>query len=96
MVTHPNMVTPLHTRSRWCRIVTNSALKALSIALLISGCSALNANAWLERAFEARTVWMTFLHLELRLRRLRGTQSFEELLKRIGIAPARASFEGSH
>ena len=52
------------------------------------------AYAWLERAFEARSVWMTFLHLEPRLRRLRGTQRFEELLKRIGIAPVRGRVQG--
>ena len=52
------------------------------------------AYAWLERAFEARTLWMTFLHLEPRLQRLRGTQRFAELLKRIGIAPVRGRVQG--
>jgi tetratricopeptide (TPR) repeat protein len=52
------------------------------------------AYAWLERAFEARTLWMTFLHLEPRLQRLRGTQRFEELLKRIGLAPVRGRVQG--
>jgi tetratricopeptide (TPR) repeat protein len=45
------------------------------------------AYDWLERAFEARSLWMTFLHLEPRLRRLRGTPRFEELVKRVGVAP---------
>ncbi|HVS60388.1 MAG TPA: protein kinase, partial [Gemmatimonadaceae bacterium] len=49
------------------------------------------AYAWLERAFQARSLWMTFLHLEPRLRRMRGTQRFEELVKRIGIAPVHES-----
>jgi tetratricopeptide (TPR) repeat protein len=52
------------------------------------------AYSWLERAFEARSFWMTFLHLEPRFRRLRGAQRFEELLKRIGIAPERGRVQG--
>ncbi len=51
------------------------------------------AYAWLDRAFQARSVWMTFLHLEPRLRRMRGTQRFEELVKRIGIAPVHESVQ---
>jgi serine/threonine-protein kinase len=47
------------------------------------------AYDWLERAFQARSLWMTFLHLEPRLRRLRGTSRFEELVKRVGVAPSR-------
>jgi tetratricopeptide (TPR) repeat protein len=54
------------------------------------------AYSWLERAFQARTLWMTFLHLEPRLRRLRGTQRFEELVQRVGVAPVRGeSLQGS-
>jgi len=45
------------------------------------------AYTWLERAFEARELWMTSLHIEPRLRRLRGTQRFEALVKRVGVAP---------
>ncbi len=53
------------------------------------------AYAWLDRAFQARSLWMTFLHLEPRLRRMRGTQRFEELVKRVGIAPMHESVHGS-
>ncbi len=53
------------------------------------------AYAWLERAFQARSAWMTFLHVEPRLRRMRGTQRFEELVKRVGVAPVRESLQGS-
>jgi len=53
------------------------------------------AYGWLERAFEARTLWMTFLHLEPRLRRMRGTQRFEALVQRVGVAPVRESLQGS-
>ena len=45
------------------------------------------AYTWLDRAFEARELWMTSLHIEPRLRRLRGTQRFEALVKRVGVAP---------
>ncbi len=47
------------------------------------------AYDWLERAFEARSLWMTFLHLEPRLRRLRATPRFEDLVNRVGVAPNR-------
>jgi eukaryotic-like serine/threonine-protein kinase len=53
------------------------------------------AYSWLERAFLARTLWMTFLHLEPRLRRMRSTQRFEELVRRVGIAPVLESVHGS-
>ena len=49
------------------------------------------AHKWLERAFAARSLYMTFLHLEPRLRRLRGTARFEELVRRVGVAPTRES-----
>ncbi|MDB5937298.1 MAG: protein kinase [Massilia sp.] len=52
------------------------------------------AYSWLERAFEARSLWMTFLHVEPRLRPLWGTPRFEELVERIGVAP-RESPSGS-
>ena len=45
------------------------------------------AHAWLERAFQSRTLWMTVLHLEPRLRRMRGTPRFDALVQRVGIAP---------
>jgi serine/threonine-protein kinase len=45
------------------------------------------AYSWLQRAFEARSLWMTFLHLEPRLRPLWGTTRFEDLVKRVGVAP---------
>jgi serine/threonine protein kinase/cytochrome c-type biogenesis protein CcmH/NrfG len=47
------------------------------------------AYAWLERAFEARSLWMTSLHIEPRLRPLWGTKPFEDLVRRVGVAPAR-------
>ena len=53
------------------------------------------AHKWLERAFAARSLYMTFLHLEPRLRRLRGTPRFEELVTRVGVAPRRESLQGS-
>ena len=49
------------------------------------------AYAWLERAFEARSLWMTFLHVDPRLRPLWGTKPFEDLVRRVGVAPARPS-----
>jgi eukaryotic-like serine/threonine-protein kinase len=45
------------------------------------------AYSWLERGFEARTVWMTWLHLDPRFERLRGTPRFEALVRRVGVAP---------
>jgi serine/threonine-protein kinase len=45
------------------------------------------AFAWLERGFEARELWMFCLHLDPRLRRLRGDQRFDALIKRVGMAP---------
>lgn len=53
------------------------------------------ALEWLERSFAARSLYMTHLHLEPRLRRLRATPRFEELVKRVGVAPRRESFQGS-
>ena len=47
------------------------------------------AYEWLERGFETREVWMTWLHLDPRLRRLHGDARFEELVQRVGIAPER-------
>jgi TolB-like protein/Flp pilus assembly protein TadD len=44
------------------------------------------AFAWLERAYQARELWMTFLHLEPRLQGLRTTPRFEALVQRIGVA----------
>lgn len=53
------------------------------------------ALEWLERSYAARSLYMTFLHLEPRLRRLRDTPRFEELVRRVGVAPKRESFQGS-
>jgi thioredoxin-like negative regulator of GroEL len=47
------------------------------------------AYAWLERGLETREIWMTFLHLDPRLRRLHGDARFEALVRRVGIAPER-------
>lgn len=47
------------------------------------------AYAWLERGLETRELWMTFLHLDPRLRRLHGDARFEALVRRVGIAPER-------
>lgn len=47
------------------------------------------AYAWLDRAFEARSLWMTSLHLEPRLRPLWGTKRFEDLVRRVGVASPR-------
>jgi tetratricopeptide (TPR) repeat protein len=44
------------------------------------------AFEWLERAFLAREHWMAYLHLEPRVRDLHGTDRFDALLKRIGVA----------
>jgi TolB-like protein len=43
------------------------------------------AYAWLERACEVRTVWMTWLHIEPRFKRLQGTPRFEALLQRVSV-----------
>jgi serine/threonine-protein kinase len=43
---------------------------------------------WLERGFETREVWMTWIHLEPRLRRLHGDARFEALVRRVGIRPS--------
>ncbi len=43
------------------------------------------AYAWLERALELRTVWMTWLHIEPRFKGLRGTPRFEALLQRVSM-----------
>jgi eukaryotic-like serine/threonine-protein kinase len=45
------------------------------------------AYSWLERAFEARSLWMTVVHIDPRLRPLWGTPRFEALVKRVGVAP---------
>ena len=45
------------------------------------------AHEWLERGFEAREFWMFCLHLDPRLRRLRGTPRFDALVRRVGMAP---------
>ena len=46
------------------------------------------AYEWLERGFDTREVWMTWIHLDPRLRRLRGEPRFERLVQRVGVAPA--------
>ena len=53
------------------------------------------AYAWLERGFENRELWMTWMHLDPRLRRLHGQPRFEELVKRVGVAPSARVTEGA-
>jgi serine/threonine-protein kinase len=44
------------------------------------------ALTWLERAFEARDVWVTWLHLDPRLGALHGDPRFTDLVRRLGFA----------
>jgi hypothetical protein len=44
------------------------------------------ACAWLERGLETREVWMTWVHLDPRLRGLHGQPRFEEVVRRVGMA----------
>ena len=48
------------------------------------------AYAWLERSFRSRENWMTWLHLDPRLRRLHGDPRFAALVRRVGVAPKSA------
>jgi tetratricopeptide (TPR) repeat protein len=48
------------------------------------------ACEWLERGLETREVWMTWVHLDPRLRGLHGQPRFEEVVRRVGMAPAQA------
>jgi len=45
-----------------------------------------SAFVWFERAVEAHEMWLTFLALDPRLKRLRSSSVFRLLLQRIGIA----------
>jgi tetratricopeptide (TPR) repeat protein len=47
------------------------------------------AYEWLERGFQARDLWMSWLHLDPRFRRLHGEARFESLIQRVGTAPPR-------
>ncbi len=47
------------------------------------------AYEWLERGFVTREVWMTWLHPDPRLRRMRGDVRFEAMVRRVEIAPER-------
>jgi hypothetical protein len=45
-----------------------------------------SAMQWFERAFTAHEMWLTFLALDPRIKRLRSSPSFQLLLRRIGGA----------
>ncbi len=45
------------------------------------------AFAWLERAYEERSVWLIFLKVEPSLDPLRSDPRFNDLLRRIGLPP---------
>jgi hypothetical protein len=45
------------------------------------------AYSWLDRGFDARTIWMTWPHLDPRLKRLRGTPRFEALVEQVRMVP---------
>jgi serine/threonine-protein kinase len=45
------------------------------------------AFLWLERAFNARDLWMCWLHLDPRLRALHDDSRFAALIRRVGMAP---------
>ncbi len=47
-----------------------------------------NAFTWLERAYEERAAWMTYLSVDPRFDRLRANPRFVDLLKRIGFRPS--------
>lgn len=49
------------------------------------------AYEWLERALLAHEHWLAYMHLEPRLRRLRGTPRFEAMIRRIGVSPSSSS-----
>lgn len=49
------------------------------------------AFVWLERAFNARDLWMSWLHLDPRLRALHGDRRFDALVRRVGTAPSNQS-----
>ena len=74
--------------------IEDRAARGASIAVEIAcahHCLGEDAAAydWLERGFETREVWMTFIHLDPRLSRMRGEARFERLIQRVGIAPSR-------
>jgi TolB-like protein len=43
------------------------------------------AFAWLQRAFEQRSLWLGYLNVEPQLDPLRSDQRFEELIRRVGL-----------
>jgi serine/threonine-protein kinase len=43
------------------------------------------AFEWLERAYDERSSWMSYLNVEPRLDSLRGDSRFEELVRRVGL-----------
>jgi adenylate cyclase len=45
------------------------------------------ALAWLEKAYEARSSWMTWLKVEPRFDRLRSDPRFKDLMRRVNLAP---------
>jgi hypothetical protein len=45
------------------------------------------ALAWLERTYEHRSWWMTFLKFEPGLDGLRSDARFADLLRRVGLSP---------
>jgi len=47
------------------------------------------AFAWLERAFEQRSLWLGYLNVEPQLDRLRSDSGFQELIWRVGLSQKR-------
>ena len=43
------------------------------------------AFAWLQRAFEQRSLWLGYLNVEPQLDPLRSDQRFQALLRRVGL-----------
>lgn len=62
-------------------------ISAYDIAMVHVGLQEIDeAIAWLQRAFEQRSIWLGYLNVEPQLDQLRSDERFQELLHRVGLA----------
>jgi TolB-like protein/Tfp pilus assembly protein PilF len=62
-------------------------ISAYDIAMVHVGLQEIDeAFAWLQRAFEQRSIWLGYLNVEPQLDQLRSDERFQELLHRVGLA----------
>ena len=63
-------------------------MPAYDLALMCAGLGWTDdAFEWLNKAFEERSGWLTYLKAEPRLESLRGDSRFNDLLRRVRLIP---------